>query len=236
MPDQPTVERCARRSRPGGVFAAGLLLSALLTGAPAAAGIEAGAKGRATFPGFDRLTPMTTPEHSTTGFLALFSVTKSICLGLATLDEDLAALAPVGFTIARSDVHGLGFEAPHFDGHRWAISVTGDSEKDEAAHHPYWIVSYGDEGTPAGCAMTWTPDPAAIDDEMRRRIVQWLYIGVPQLFGAVLTEPRFAGLTVPLEPQYMELQRPCPAGRCQITLVPLMRPDEWRINLEFRLR
>ena len=216
------------------VPAAALVLSGLAAAAEPA--IEAGAKGRATFPEFERLTTITTPEVSVTGFYVLFRLTRTICSEVATVEDDLAAIAPVGFAVARGDVHSLGFEAPGLKGSLWAISVTGDSEKDEAGGHPYWVVRYGDDGRAEDCSMTWAPDPGGIDADERHHIVVWLHAGAPQLFGAIMTEPRFAALSWPLEPNYMELTRACPAGWCPMTVIPLMQADDWLIKVDLSLR
>lgn len=226
-----------RRSGRRGAFAALVAVSLALSatvgqGAP----IEAGDEGTARFPDLERLTTLTTPEIGITGVYAVFKVTHEICMKVATVEDDLAALAPEGFKIARGDVHSLGFEAPVFNDNFWAISVTGDSEKDEAGGHPYWSVKYGEDGKALRCSMKWSFDPATLSEDERRHIGLWLFIGVPQLFKGLLTKPRFAGLYRPIAPDYMEMVASCPAGWCDVTVNPLLFGDEWLIAIDFALQ
>jgi len=197
--------------------------------------ITGGAKGMAPYPDFARITSLTTPDVSAAGFFVVFSLTRAICGGAGTTGDDLAAVAPEGFAIARGDVHSLGFEAPVWDGDYWAISVTGDSEKDEAGHHPYWLIRYGADGRATRCSMTWAPDPAGVSEDERRHVVHWLFVGVPQLFSAIMIEPRFGGLHWPIEAEAMTLVRACPAGWCPMTVIPLMSTAEWSITVDLPL-
>lgn len=195
---------------------------------------NAGDKGRAEFPQLERITSIANPEVSPAGFLVLFSVTRHICLGVEEGREHLASLAPKGFTLAHGDMHSAGFK-----GNRtrawWAVSVTGDGEKDDEAHHPYWYVNYDENGGPRECSLDWVVDASATDPEVRQHILHWLYIGAPQLFRSILMEPRFAGLYAPIRADLIQLLRPCPQDWCRITINPLVSRDRWHISVSLQL-
>ncbi|MEP3046181.1 MAG: hypothetical protein ABJL55_08870 [Roseibium sp.] len=197
--------------------------------------IMVGAKGQAAYPDFERISSITSPEISAAGFLVLFSVTRDICLSVEAGDNDLAALAPKGFSIARGDLHSFGFEGKQKRAW-WAISVTGDGEKDDAGLHPYWYVDYGKDGRPTECSMTWAINATGIDEATRQHVVHWLYIGAPQLFKSILVQPRFAGLHSPVKPDLIQLMRPCPGNWCQVTINPSLFKDNWRVSVTFQLK
>lgn len=205
-----------------------------ISGGRADTGIVAGAKGQADYPDYERISSMTAPEVSAAGFFVLFSVTRDICLKLEAGDNDLAALAPRGFSIARGDIHSFGFEGKQKRAW-WAISVTGDGEQDDAAQHPYWYVTFGEDGQVEECSLTWVVDAAGVEDTVRQHIIHWLYVGAPQLFRAIMVEPRFAGLYSPLQPDLIQLARPCPVGWCQVTINPLLVSDSWHLSATFLL-
>lgn len=215
------------------VFLATLLLQ--VSGGQADPGIVVGARGQADYPDFKRISSITTPETSAAGVFVLFSVTRDICLNLESGNNDLAALAPKGFSIARGDIHSFGFEGKQ-KRPWWAISVTGDGEQDDAGQHPYWYVTYGQGGQVAECSLTWSVNAAGVEETVRQHIIHWLYVGAPQLFKAILIEPRFAGLYAPLQPDLMQLVRPCTVGWCQVTINPLMTNDSWHLSATFQLK
>jgi hypothetical protein len=215
----------------------GLLLTVLalqISHSRAEPEIVVGAKGRADYPQLERISSITTPEPIAAGFFVLFSVTRDICLKLESGNNDLAALAPKNFSIARGDFHSFGFEGKQKNAW-WAISVTGDGEKDDAGNHPYWYVDYDKTGRPDECTMNWVVNAAGVDESERQQIVNWLYIGAPQLFKSILIEPRFAGLHSPMRPDLIKLLRPCPDDWCQVTINPLMTSDNWHISVTIQL-
>lgn len=200
----------------------------------AASEIKVGSKGQATYTDFKRISSITKPEPGADAFFVLFSVTRDICLGLEAGNNDLASLAPEGFSIARGDMHSLGFEGKQKNDW-WAISVTGDGEKDDAGQHPYWYVDYNEDGQVDECSMTWTVNAADVDQVNRQHMVNWLYVGAPQLFKSILIEPRFAGLSSPMKPDLIKLVRPCPGDWCQVTINPFMTKDDWQISVTLQV-
>ncbi|MHA7773718.1 hypothetical protein [Roseibium sp. M-1] len=194
---------------------------------------ELGSAGLGDYSMFLGRLSLVEPSKDTGGLWTVFRVTRVLCNALYQGKNTLLEVAPKGYAIERSDVHALGFPGKSWNEDRYAISVTGDSEKDAAAGHPAWEVAYDDEGNLISCRVTIGPKPdqaeAASDDDHRTQAIQMLYIGVPQLFSAILTEPRFAG-THPLAPsEVIKMATPCGGDWCPIEIIYDLRPGEWHI-------
>jgi len=153
------------------------------------------------------------PAENTGGLWTVFRITRLLCTSLYQGRTTLVDAAPKGFVIERSDVHMLGFAGKHWNEDHYAISVTGDSEKDAAGGHPYWEVKYDAAGNLTSCGVTLGPKPegtpSTAAEKERTHAIRLMYIGVPQLYSAILVAPRFTG-TYPLAPsEVVELAAPC---------------------------
>ncbi|WP_269583143.1 hypothetical protein [Roseibium sp. Sym1] len=174
------------------------------------------------------------PEQDTGGLWTVFRMTRLICNSLYQGRNTLLEVTPKGFFIARSDVHALGFAGKNWHQDRYALSVTGDSETDAAGGHPFWEVNYDESGRLTSCGVTvelrQDPETAPSGTDHRAEAIQLLYIGVPQLFSAILTEPRFAGMS-PLAPsEVIEMAVPCNGAWCRISTVYDLRPGKWFVS------
>jgi len=172
------------------------------------------------------------PSRDPGGLWTVFQVTRVLCNALYEGRNTLAEVAPKGFVIVRGDIHALGFGGRWKEDH-YAISITGDSEKDAAGGHPYWEVKYDDSGNLTSCQVTIGPAPdqteATLREDNLAQAIQLLYIGVPQLFSAILTEPRFAG-AYPLAPsEVIKMATPCGGVWCRIETIYDLRPGNWHI-------
>jgi len=178
------------------------------------------------------------PEENNGGLWTVFRMTRLLCNSLYQGRVSITEAAPEGFVIERSDVHMLGFAGKHWKEDRYAITVTGDSEKDAAGGHPFWEIKYDEAGRLTSCGVTLGPGLDRQEDmsaeDQRARAIQLMYIGVPQLFSAILVEPRFAG-TYPLAPsEVVELAAPCDGGWCRISTIYDFRPGTWHVMSTIR--
>lgn len=178
------------------------------------------------------------PEENTGGLWTVFRITRLLCNSLYQGRNTLPEVTPKGFSLARSDVHMIGFEGKHWHDDRYVITVTGDSEKDAAGGHPFWEVNYDESGTLTSCGVTIGQRPeqeeVTSDRDHRAEAIQLLYIGVPQLLSAILKEPRFAGVS-PLAPsEVIEMATPCNGTWCRISTIYDFRPGKWFVTSTIR--
>lgn len=178
------------------------------------------------------------PEEDTGGLWTVFRITRLLCNSLYQGRNTLAEVTPKGFSLARSDVHLMGFEGKNWHDDRYSITVTGDSEKDAAGGHPFWEIKYDESGALTSCGMTigQGPEPEEVSsgEDHRTEAIQLLYIGVPQLFSAILNEPRFAGVS-PLAPsEVIEMATPCDGAWCRISTIYDLGPGKWFVTSTIR--
>jgi hypothetical protein len=178
------------------------------------------------------------PTEDIDGLLSVFRVTQLLCNSLYQGDKSLVEAAPKGFVIARGDIHALGFGGNHWDGDWYAVTVTGDSETDAAGGHPAWEIRYDNDGSLISCGVAigteTRREQRTIVDADRTNVIQYMYIGMPQLFSAIITEPRFAGL-YPLSPsELITMAVPCGGVWCRIVTVYDFSPGMWYVSSTIR--
>lgn len=182
------------------------------------------------------------PERDAMGLWSIYFVTGTICRSLYQAERSLIDVAPKGFVIQRGDVHSFGVGSKNFDNRWYAITVTGDSETDAAGGHPYWEIKYADDGSLLSCAVTvgssMQREAVMAGDADRADAIQFMYIGVPQQFSAILLEPRFAGLYALAPGQLITMAVPCASKWCRITTMYDFAPGQWyatsRIRFDLR--
>jgi hypothetical protein len=199
---------------------------------------QPGSAGQGDYSMFLGRLSLVKPSEDTGGLWTVFRVTRLLCNSLYQGKNTLLEVAPKGFSVVRADIHSLGFEGKSWNEDRYAISVTGDSEKDAAAGHPSWEVAYDENGYLETCRVTIGPKPdqaeATSDEDYRTQAIQMLYIGVPQLFSAIVTEPRFAG-AYPLAPsEVIKMTTPCGSEWCPIEILYDLGPGEWYVMSTLR--
>ena len=177
------------------------------------------------------------PSRDPGGLWTVFQVTRVLCNSLYQARNTLTEVAPKGFVIVRGDIHALGFGGQWKEDH-YAISVTGDSQKDAAGGHPSWEIKYDGGGKLTSCRVTIGPAPdqaeATPGEDDLTQAIQLLYIGVPQLLSAILTEPRFAG-AYPLAPsEVIKMATPCGGDWCPIETIYDLRPGNWHVMSTIR--
>lgn len=197
-----------------------------------------GTKGVGDYSHFLGRLSLVKPEEDPGGLWTVFRITRLLCNSLYQGRNTLVEVAPKGFAIARGDVHSLGFAGEHWHEDRYAISVTGDSEEDATGGHPFWETQYDEDGILTTCRVTIGPAPereeAAPDTDHGAAAIQMMYIAVPQLFSAILTEPRFAG-ALPLAPsEVIEMATPCNGAWCRISTIYDFRPGKWYVTSTIR--
>lgn len=171
------------------------------------------------------------PAMDASGLWAVYRVTYLMCRAVFRGEKSLAEAAPEGFRIARQDIHFLGFERENWNGDWYVVTVTGDSERDAAGFHPYWGVRYGDDGRLSECSVTLGTPAGRVEgttsDAERQRLLLFMYVSVPQLFSAIITEPHHAGL-YPLSPgDAINMVAPCRSAWCRITTLYDFRENDW---------
>lgn len=178
------------------------------------------------------------PTEDVTGLWSVFRVTRILCSALYQGDKSLVEVAPKGFVIARGDIHTLGFGGNHWDEDWYAVTATGDSEMDAAAGHPAWQIEYDDDGSLESCGVTIGPrisdEPGTPGDADRANVIRYMYIGVPQQFSAIVTEPRFAGV-YPLGPhEVITMVAPCGSEWCRVQTMYDFSPGKWYVSSTIR--
>lgn len=195
---------------------------------------EVGAKGRADYTMLRGRLPITPPPIDSVGLYLTFRITQAICAQVEAGNRDLPALAPEGFSVVRGDVHALGFEGRVWTRHFWAMSVTGDSEEDAAAGHPYWEVRYGGDGTPVECGLVFEAKGATVDEATRRDAAVWLFLATPQIFGAIIREPRLFSLRAIGPGDVIHFAWSCRRGWCPGSVLYAFTDEDWRVSVTLR--
>lgn len=195
---------------------------------------EPGTVGRGDYAAFLGRLSIIEPAMDVGGLWTVFRVTQLLCNALHTGEASLAEVAPKGFVLARADIHELGFGGDNWNKDWYAITVTGDAEKDEAAGHPIWRVKYGEDGRLSSCGVS-IGSPSAnqdsdADEAAREGAIRFMYTGLPQSLFGIITEPRFAGL-YPLSPfEAIEMATPCGGSWCRISTIYNFQPDYWQVS------
>ncbi|WP_299476043.1 hypothetical protein [uncultured Roseibium sp.] len=193
-----------------------------------------GAEGRGDYSLYLNSFSLVTPEEDLFGLWTIFRVTQVMCRSLYRGEKSLVEAAPKGFVIAGDDIHTLGRERPGWNGNWFAITKTGDSELDAAGGHPFWYVRYNDEGGLHSCGVELgsptLKKEGAEDDAKRASVVRFLYVGVPQIFFGIITEPAFAGF-YPLDPaNVITMMSPCGGAWCRISTNYDFNPGQWYVT------
>lgn len=207
-------------------------------GPPVGARPELGAEGTADYAPILGVYSIVNPAEDTGGLWAVFGVTRQLCGALHRGEKSLVDAAPKGFKIERADIHALGFEGKGWNKDRFAVTVTGDSELDVAAGHPYWEITYEDNGRLATCSVTLGSfsrrEGGAAGKEERERAIPFMYVFVPQMFGSILVEPHNAGAH-PLSPgDVLSMVSPCGPDWCRITTSFDFREGFWYATARIR--
>ncbi|MCV0427200.1 MAG: hypothetical protein K5905_17195 [Roseibium sp.] len=178
------------------------------------------------------------PTEDVAGLWSVYRVTQMVCNSLYRGNKTLAEVAPKGFVIARGDIHALGFGGKNWGENWYAITKTGDSEADAAEGHPAWEIKYDDDGNLSSCSVTIGPGPArdksATNDADRAQAIQYMYIGVPQQFSAIITEPHFAGVYPLSANELITMAVPCGDAWCRISTLYDFRPGKWHFSSTIR--
>lgn len=193
-----------------------------------------GAEGQGDYSLYLSSFSLVTPEKDLSGLWTVFRVTQVMCRALYRGEKNLVEAAPKGFVIARDDIHSLGFERPGWNGESFAVTRTGDSERDAAGGHPFWNVSYDDAGRLESCAvelvsMTQEADAAGQDPE-NDAAVRFLYVGMPQIFFGIITEPVMAGVHPPGPGDAITVMAPCGGAWCQISTLYQFSLERWYVS------
>lgn len=174
------------------------------------------------------------PSQDAIGLWSVFRVTFMLCSSLFQGEKSLVEASPKGFVLERGDVHALGFGGDRWDGGWYAITVTGDSEKDAGGGHPAWEIRFDDDGTLLECGVTLESRSSSASVADHEKSVEYLYIGLPQSFSAVITEPRNLGLRTLSPIGLIHLVAPCGRTWCQLSTLYDLSPGKWFVD--FRIR
>ena len=178
------------------------------------------------------------PTEDVTGLWTVYRITRLVCGALRKGDKGLVEAAPKGFTIVRGDIHALGFGGKNWEKDWYAVTVTGDSEKDAVGGHPAWEIKFGKDGSLKSCGVTVGPkdvrEPDAQGDADRQQAIQYMYVGVPQQFSAIITEPYFVGVYTLNTLEATTMAVPCGNEWCRISTLYDFRPGNWFFSSTIR--
>jgi len=208
--------------------------SAVANGAPTPERPEIGAEGTGDYALYTSRFSIVDPPRDVAGLWTLYRVTQLFCRAVFRGEKSVIEAAPKGFKIERSDVHALGFKRDNWNDDWFAITITGDSERDAAGGHPYWEVRYDRDGNLSECAVTigsLTEDTdTTISDEEQERLLLFMYVTLPQLLFAVILEPHHAG-TYPFSPSdAIKMAVPCRGSWCEITTLYDFRSNSFYVS------
>lgn len=190
---------------------------------PADNRVELGAQGTGDYARFLGLFSIVSPEQDISGLWGIFKVTRDMCGALYRGEKSLVEAAPEGFFIERGDVFALGWKNENWDGTRFAVTKTGDSERDVAEGHPAWEVDFSEDGHLRECGVTFgsavgsNRNKSTASEDARKSAVPFMYVTVPHFYSAILVEPQNAGAYGLQQHDLLIMLTPCGASWCSTT-------------------
>lgn len=201
---------------------------------------EPGAAGTGDYARFLGRFSLVNPEHDISGLWSIFKVTHEMCGALYRAEKSLVEAAPEGFYIERGDVFALGWENGTWDGTGYAITKTGDSERDAAEGHPAWEVKFFEDGGLRECGVTFgsavssNGSKGAASEEARKTAAPFMYVTVPQIYSAILVEPNKAGTYGLQQFDLLVMLSPCGPSWCRTTTMFDFSEGKWHVQSRTR--
>ncbi|WP_306142409.1 hypothetical protein [Roseibium sp. MMSF_3412] len=210
---------------------------------PQDARIQPGAAGTGDYARFLGLFSIVNPENDISGLWGIFRVTRDLCGALYRGEKGLVEAAPKGFFIERGDVFALGWKNEIWDGTRYAVTKTGDSERDVVGGHPAWEVIFFEDGRLRECGVTFgsafgsNRNASAASEDARKSAVTFMYVTVPHFYSAILVEPQNAGAYGLQQHDLLIMLTPCGASWCRTTTTFDFSEGNWYVqsSTEFNL-
>ncbi|MET1413326.1 hypothetical protein ABVF61_13710 [Roseibium sp. HPY-6] len=195
---------------------------------------ELGAEGTGDYAAFLGRFSVLQPSEDLAGVWSVMGVTLRLCGALYRGEGNLLQVAPKGFKIERSDIYVLGFAGKVWNEDAYAITITGDSEKDAAAGHPGWEVEFREDGSLRSCGvMLGSPTidrQSSATEDSRKNAAFFMVTAFPQIYSGIVTEPHYNGaFRVDLFGLH-EMLTPCGGTWCKTTTIYDFRDGNWQFS------